>query len=96
MNERRIFLGRIAFLAALSAPGLSCFVRSAAGAESDPDPWAPVRQFVGDWSGTASGMAGNGTVQRSYAFVLNNRFLRESNTSTYPPQEKNPRGGRVC
>jgi hypothetical protein len=57
-----------------------------------PDPFAPIRFFAGEWSGTASGEPGEGTVARSYAFVLGGRFLHERSTSTYPAQEKNPRG----
>jgi hypothetical protein len=31
-------------------------------------------------------------VKRSHEFVMNGRFLHERNISTYPPQEKNPKG----
>jgi hypothetical protein len=62
------------------------------GQEPRPDPWAPVRFMAGTWQGTASGQAGDGTVTRSYEFVLNNRFLHERNVSTYPPQERNAKG----
>lgn len=57
-----------------------------------PDPWSPVRFMVGKWQGTATGHAGDGTVVRQYEFVLNQRFIHEKNTSTYPPQEKNKKG----
>ncbi|HLA78340.1 MAG TPA: hypothetical protein VJU18_12230 [Vicinamibacteria bacterium] len=57
-----------------------------------PDPWAPVRFLVGHFKGSAEGEAGAGTVVRSYEFVLENRYLHERNTSTYLPQEKNPKG----
>ncbi len=56
------------------------------------DPWAPIRFLVGDWTGTTEGQAGTGTVKRHYEFILSGRFLRETNTSTYPPQAKNPKG----
>ena len=38
------------------------------------------------------GEAGRGTVKRTYEFVMNGRFLHEPNISTYPPQEKSPKG----
>jgi hypothetical protein len=57
-----------------------------------PDPWKPVRFLLGQWEGTAQGEPGTGTAVRSYAFVLNNRYLEVRNQSTYPPQAKNPKG----
>jgi len=56
------------------------------------DPWRPVRFLEGEWRGTSEGQAGTGTVTRKYEFVMNGRFLHERNVSTYPPQEKNPKG----
>jgi len=58
----------------------------------EPDEWRPVERFIGEWSGTASGKAGDGTVTRKYAFVMNRRFIHETNTSRYPPQERNKSG----
>ncbi len=63
-----------------------------AAAQTGADPWAPVRFLVGEWQGQAEGQPGKGTVQRSYAFVLKDRFLHERNVSTYPPQEANTAG----
>jgi hypothetical protein len=57
-----------------------------------PDPWAPIRFMVGEWEGQSEGEPGSGTVKRSYSFVLSNKFLNETNVSTYPPQPKNPKG----
>ena len=56
------------------------------------DPFAPLRFFVGTWHGEQSGDPGHGTSERTYGFVLNDRFLQVKNTSTYPPQEKNKAG----
>jgi hypothetical protein len=56
------------------------------------DPWEHLRVLVGEWRGESEGQPGNGSVTRSYAFVLNGQFLHEKNVSTYPPQEKNPKG----
>ena len=57
-----------------------------------PDPWQPVRFLVGQWQGTTQGEPGQGTVERSYEFVLGDRFIHERNTSTYPPQGQNQKG----
>jgi hypothetical protein len=62
--------------------------------DAKPDPWQPVRFLVGEWQGTAEGQAGTGTVRRTYAFVLDDRYLHERNVSTYPPQAAN-RAGEV-
>ncbi len=56
------------------------------------DPFATLRFFVGVWRGEQSGEPGHGTADRTYSFVLNDRFLEVNNTSTYPPQEKNKNG----
>jgi hypothetical protein len=62
------------------------------GAEQAVDQWQPLRRFVGEWTGTTSGEPGDGSVARKYAFVMNGRFIHETNTSRYPPQEKNKAG----
>lgn len=57
-----------------------------------PDPWKSVRFMVGAWKGVAEGESGRGAVSRTYAFVLNDRFIEERNNSVYPPQEANKKG----
>jgi hypothetical protein len=57
-----------------------------------PDIWAPLRFLIGTWEGTSTGKPGNGTVRREYRFALRDRFIEVRNTSTYPPQERNPKG----
>ena len=59
---------------------------------STPDPWLNMRFLAGTWAGTSTGQPGNGTVSRTYEFVLGGKFLQVRNTSTYVPQEKNPKG----
>jgi hypothetical protein len=56
------------------------------------DQWARVRFLLGSWEGTQEGRPGRGTVRRQYRLVLRDRFIEVRNTSTYPPQEKNPKG----
>lgn len=54
-----------------------------AAGEAAPDPWAPVRFMLGNWQGEAQGDPGKGVVQRSYTFVLDNKFVEERNVSRY-------------
>lgn len=56
------------------------------------DVWSPVRFLVGKWEGTAKGQPGTGRSAREYRFVLKDRYIEIRNVSTYPPQEKNPKG----
>jgi hypothetical protein len=77
--------------------GLICTLVSAThvAAQAAPAPvdqWAPVRFLLGSWEGTSTGQAGNATVKREYRFALREQFIEERHTSTYPPQERNPRG----
>ena len=48
--------------------------------------------FIGKWEGDVKGEPGAGKAERSYGFTLNDRFIQISNTSVYPPQERNPKG----
>jgi hypothetical protein len=89
MTNRIRFTGiRLAFLVALS------IVPMGAASQTEPkvDVWQPLKYFVGSWSGTSQGQPGTGTYSRTYALALNGRFLNVTNKSTYPPQEKNPKG----
>jgi hypothetical protein len=56
------------------------------------DRFAPLRFLVGTWRGDQIGKPGHGTAERAYQFILNDRFLQETNTSTYPPQPSNKTG----
>ena len=58
----------------------------------EANPLDALERFVGEWRGTATGAAGEGSVARRYAKVMGGRFIQEVNTSTYPPQEKNKKG----
>ena len=71
------------------------FLGEQAGAQqgaSKPDRFAALRFFAGTWRGEQAGQPGRGAAERTYEFILNDRFLQETNTSTYPPQEKNKSG----
>ena len=65
---------------------------SAGAADPPADPWQPILRLVGQWKGTASGEAGQGEVNREYTRVLKDRYVRETNTSVYPAQERNKTG----
>jgi hypothetical protein len=67
-------------------------ITASAAEPSKPDAFAAVRFLEGEWRGEAQGQAGIGTVNRSYKFVLAGKFIEERNTTTYPAQDKNPRG----
>ena len=59
---------------------------------SNTDRFGPLQFLAGTWRGDQAGEPGQGTAERAYQFVLNDRLLQETNTSTYPPQEKNKAG----
>jgi hypothetical protein len=56
------------------------------------DNLAAVAPLIGKWVGTSEGQPGRGTVEREYQRAIGDRFIRVRNHSTYPPQEKNPKG----
>lgn len=85
----RRMLHRIACLIALAALAAQVGAQESA---SKPDRFAPLRFLAGTWRGDQAGQPGQGTAERTYQFILNDRFLQETNTSTYPPQEKNKMG----
>lgn len=81
-------LGRTCVLLALSLLGSQAGVQDS----RETDTFAPLRFLVGTWAGDQAGQPGKGTARRTYQFILNGRFLQETNTSTYLPQEKNKAG----
>src|SRR6516225_1847688 len=84
--ERMLRRSIILLLAAAAIP-IFCQVTAPSS-----DVFARLRFFVGSWRGGQSGQPGKGASERTYEFVLNDRFLQVKNTSTYPPQEKNKNG----
>jgi len=55
-------------------------------------PWSAIQFLVGEWAGESEGQPGKGSVERTYHFVLHDKFLHERNVSTYPPQPRNQKG----
>jgi len=54
--------------------------------------WKPMKFFIGNWSGIGEGEPGKGNYERTYEFILNNKFIEIKNKSTYPPTDKFPKG----
>ena len=78
---------------ALGALFVGTLLSVSSGTSAQPtDPWGSIRFLEGSWRGTSEGEPGRGTVERSYAFVLQDRFIQERNVSTYPPQPANTSG----
>jgi hypothetical protein len=93
MNNRReiaslVVLGAVLF-AGTAAPSAG---QGAANPAQQADPWAPLRPLLGSWEGEARGEPGTGKSEREYRLTLNDRFIHVVAKSTYPPQEKNPKG----
>lgn len=65
---------------------------SAVAADAVAEHWMPLQRFIGEWSGTATGQAGEGAVSRRYSYVMSGRYVQEVNTTRYPAQEKNKAG----
>jgi len=62
---------------------------AAHAADTKPDPLAPLARLLGDWTGVSSGAPGDGEVTRKYGYVMNKRYVQETNISRYPAQPKN-------
>lgn len=54
--------------------------------------WEPLKFLEGSWQGTGKGKPGISSVERTYEFVLNGKFLSARNKSVYAPQPANPKG----
>jgi THAP4-like, heme-binding beta-barrel domain len=76
----------------LAAAFSGTVVRTHAQPAAPADTLAPLARLVGRWTGTSEGQPGKGQVERQYERVLRSRFIQVRNRSTYPPQEKNPKG----
>jgi hypothetical protein len=94
MKNGRMFASLVTLLlvsSVLRAPAVAQSTTPSATA-TKADPWQPVRSLVGKWDGEASGQPGTGKSEREYRFTLKDRYIQITSTSTYPPQEKNPKG----
>lgn len=89
MNNR---ISKMIFVLIITLAAYTLLLAADNGQQKKTDPWEPIRFLVGDWVGNAEGQGGTGTVQRTYSFVIKDRYLHEKNISTYPPQEANKAG----
>jgi len=87
LARRRGYLSVVVVSALLGSVALTAAQQPALA-----DPLQTLAFLVGKWEGTSEGQSGNGKVSREYSRVLNNRYIRVQNNSTYAPQEKNPKG----
>jgi poly(3-hydroxybutyrate) depolymerase len=86
MTKPSVF-GAIAVLVSVAA-------LAASGQQAAPDNLAAIAPLLGKWTGASEGQPGNGSTDREYERMLGSRFIRARNRTTYPPQEKNPKGER--
>lgn len=56
------------------------------------DELSRLARLEGNWRGEGQGDPGTSTVERSYRWVLDGKFLQSKNRSTYAPQPSNPKG----
>ncbi len=54
--------------------------------------WEPLEFFIGAWAGDETGKAGIGKGERTYQFIMGNKYIYQKNISRFEPQEKNPEG----
>ena len=80
-----------ALLVALAAGNQASAVQDSR-AQPPADPLAHLAPLIGRWVGTSEGQPGSGRVEREYSRALGSRFIRVTNRSIYPAQEKNPKG----
>ena len=93
MKTLTLVIPRLLFVSIpLSAATFALFAADSPQPNAKPDPWFPLRAFIGQWEGESQGEPGKGNATRTYAFTLNNRFIQETHKTVYPPQEKNPKG----
>ncbi|MET0553228.1 MAG: hypothetical protein ABW221_09330 [Vicinamibacteria bacterium] len=92
MKQRHFGAFALAVLCAgLALPGTAQESAPPAPAKQE-DPWRLVRVLLGKWEGEARGEPGVGRSEREYRLTLKDRFVQVNGTTTYPPQEKNPKG----
>ncbi|MCB1018816.1 MAG: hypothetical protein KDC27_02755 [Acidobacteria bacterium] len=56
------------------------------------DLWSDFRAFAGKWSGSQTGVWGDGAGIRTIRFFINDSFLEQRTALRFPPQPANPDG----
>ncbi len=59
---------------------------------NNADIWEAFRYFEGSWVGHETGKSGIGKGERTYQFIMGERYLHFKNTSRFEPQKQNPKG----
>lgn len=54
--------------------------------------WLPLKPLIGKWTGTGEAPEGKGNYERSYQFVMNNKYIELKNKSVYTATKENPKG----
>ncbi|MDP4292533.1 MAG: hypothetical protein Q8908_15750 [Bacteroidota bacterium] len=54
--------------------------------------WKPMNFFLGEWKGTSEGAPGKGNDERSYQFVLGQRYIEVKNKSMWLPKGTSTKG----
>ncbi len=60
--------------------------------KEEPNLWEPFDFFIGSWIGDETGKAGIGKGERTYKYIMDNKYIYFKNISRFEPQEKNPNG----
>lgn len=90
---RYVLLASVVLGSPLFIPNAACGQHSFTKKPPDQsDTFKLLRPLIGRWEGDSQGKPGIGKMERTYAFVLRDRFLQVSNKAVYPTQKKNPKG----
>jgi hypothetical protein len=54
--------------------------------------WLPLKPLIGKWAGNGEAPEGKGSYERTYQFVLNNKFIEVRSKSVYPASKDKPNG----
>lgn len=54
--------------------------------------WLPLKPLIGKWKGSGEGPDGKGDYERTYQFVLNNKYIEVKNKAVYPATKEKPKG----
>jgi hypothetical protein len=76
-SEAYVGIQRFAILLVIIFLGVPAGAQQGA---SRPDPFAALRFLAGTWRGDQAGQPGRGAAERTYQFILNDRFLPRAST----------------
>lgn len=76
----------------LIIPFILCPLLADAQLSKSDSLWLPLKPLIGKWTGTGQAPEGKGDYERTYQFVLNNKFIEVHSKSVYPPGKEKPKG----